>query len=81
MIRTAAAVGVAFLLLGGGSALGASGADTFRMPSGNIFCAYEHYSFAPIDLRCEIRSKIRPLPRPRQQACCGSRQRSIGAKL
>ena len=38
----------------------ASGADMFRMPSGNIYCAYEHYSFAPIDLRCEIRTKIRP---------------------
>ena len=33
-------------------ALAASGADTFRMPSGNIFCAYEHYDFAPVDLRC-----------------------------
>jgi uncharacterized protein DUF6636 len=44
------------------AALGASGADTFRTPSGNIYCAYEHYSFAPIDLRCEIRSGIKPLP-------------------
>ena len=68
MIRTAAAVGVALLLLGGGAALGASGADTFRLPSGNIFCGYEHYSFAPIDLRCEIRSRIRPLP-PRPSSC------------
>jgi hypothetical protein len=32
------------------------------MPSGNIYCAYEHYSFAPVGLRCEIRSGIVPLP-------------------
>ena len=68
MIRIAPLLGVALLLLGGGSAVAASGADTFRMPSGNIFCAYEHYDFAPVDLRCEIRSKIRPLP-PRPASC------------
>ncbi len=46
----------------------ASGAYFFRMPSGNIYCAYEHYSFAPIALRCEIRSGVKPLP-PRPKAC------------
>ncbi len=56
------------LLVGVSAASGASGATTFRMPSGNIFCAYEHYSFAPVDLRCEIRSKVRPLP-PRPASC------------
>jgi len=56
------------LLLAVPNAFGASGADTFRMPSGNIFCAYEHYSFAPIDLRCEIRTKVRPLP-PKPASC------------
>jgi hypothetical protein len=55
-------------LPGGESAVGATGAQTFRTPSGNIYCAYEHYSFAPVDLRCEIRSKIRPLP-PRPASC------------
>jgi hypothetical protein len=50
------------LLLGGGSALAESGADTFRIPSGNVYCAYEHYSFSPTDLRCEIRSGIKPKP-------------------
>ena len=58
----------AALLVGVGPASGASGATTFRMPSGNIYCAYEHYSFAPIDLRCEIRSGVKPLP-PHPQTC------------
>jgi hypothetical protein len=55
-------LGIALVLLGGGSALAASGADTFRTPSGNIYCAYEHYSFAPIDLRCQVGGGIKPLP-------------------
>ena len=68
MVRIALPVAIAGLLLLTGGALGASGADTFRLPSGNIFCAYEHYDFAPVDLRCEIRTKVRPLP-PRPKAC------------
>src|SRR5919206_5221279 len=56
------------LILGGRSAFAASGATTFRMPSGNVYCAYEHYSFAPIRLRCEIRSGVKPLP-PRPASC------------
>jgi hypothetical protein len=40
----------------------------FRMPRGEIYCAYQHYSFAPIGIRCEIRSLIRPLP-PRPKGC------------
>jgi hypothetical protein len=50
------------LLLGSGAALGQSGADSFRVPSGNVYCAYEHYSFSPTDLRCEIRTGIKPKP-------------------
>jgi Family of unknown function (DUF6636) len=50
------------LLLGGGPALGESGAETFRMPSGDVYCAYEHYSISPTDLRCEIRTGIKPKP-------------------
>ena len=68
MVRLAVVLGAAALVLSAGVAFGASGADTFRMPSGNIFCAYEHYDFAPFGLRCEIRSKIRPLP-PRPSSC------------
>ena len=68
MVRLAIAIGAAALALSVGAASGASGAETFRMPSGNIFCAYEHYDFAPFDLRCEIRSKVRPLP-PRPKSC------------
>ncbi|MGE5272665.1 MAG: DUF6636 domain-containing protein [Verrucomicrobiota bacterium] len=68
MVRAAVVFAVALLLAGGGSALGAGGADTFRTPSGNIRCAYEHYGFAPIDLRCDILTGIKPLP-PRPKNC------------
>jgi hypothetical protein len=68
MVRTALALGAIAMLTATGTALAASGAETFRMPSGNIYCAYEHYSFAPIDLRCEIRSGVKPLP-PRPRTC------------
>jgi len=41
---------------------------TFRTESGNISCAYEHYSFAPVGLRCEIRTGVLPLP-PKPRSC------------
>jgi Family of unknown function (DUF6636) len=69
MVRIAAALVAAGLLPAlAGASPAKSGADAFRMPSGNIYCAYEHYSFAPIDLRCEIRTGISPLP-PRPKSC------------
>jgi hypothetical protein len=68
VLRIAVALSAALVALGAGSALGSSGADTFRTPSGNIYCAHEHYSFAPLELRCEIRSKLKPLP-PRPASC------------
>jgi hypothetical protein len=68
MVRRALLVAIGALALGSGSAGAQSGAYNFTMPSRNIFCAYEHYSFAPIDLRCEIRSGVKPLP-PRPAAC------------
>ncbi len=65
----AAAALAAALGIGGGSA-GARSAEFvyFRMPSGNIFCAYIKLSGTPTHLRCEIRSKLRPMP-PRPAAC------------
>jgi hypothetical protein len=44
--------------------------DPFRMPSGNIFCAYESVSGSSsyVDLRCEIRIGVKPLP-PRPRSC------------
>lgn len=63
-----AGLAVLGLLAGAQPALGASGADTFRLPSGNIYCAYEHYSFAPKALRCEIRTGVKPLP-PKPKWC------------
>lgn len=68
MAPIALAITSVALVLAVPNAFGASGADTFRMPSGNIYCAYEHFSFAPIDLRCEIRTKVRPLP-PKPASC------------
>ncbi len=62
MVRLGIVTVIAAGALATGVASGSSGADTFRLPSGNIFCAYEHYDFAPVDLRCEIRSRIKPLP-------------------
>jgi hypothetical protein len=58
----AAVLALVAALAGAGSAAGQRGADTFRLPSGNIYCAYEHYSSSPKDLRCEIRTKIKPTP-------------------
>ncbi len=37
---------------------------SFRTPSGNISCAYSS-GFGPTFLRCDIRSHLRPVPRPR----------------
>jgi hypothetical protein len=68
VLRAGAVLAVAFVLAGADSALGASGADNFRTPSGNIRCAYEHYSFAPMDLRCDIFTGVKPLP-PRPKSC------------
>src|SRR3954470_17181710 len=58
----AAVLALVVVLAGAGSAHAQSGADTFRLLSGNIYCSYEHYSFSPKDLRCEIRTKIKPTP-------------------
>ena len=82
MVRIGLALAAAVLVFPAGASRAASGADTFRMPSGNIYCAYEHYSFAPKDLRCEIRTGIKPLP-PKPSWCdvdwgAGYAMRQIG---
>jgi hypothetical protein len=58
----AALIALVLLVAGGGPAGAQSGADTFRLPSGAIYCAYEHYDTSPVDLRCEIRGGIKPTP-------------------
>ena len=58
----AAVLALLLVLACAAAAYAQDGADTFRLPSGNIYCAYEHYSFSPKDLRCEIRTKIKPTP-------------------
>ena len=58
----AAALALLLVLACAAAAYAQGGADKFRLPSGNIYCAYEHYSFSPKNLRCEIRTKIKPTP-------------------
>ena len=58
----AAALALLLVLACAATAHAQGGADKFRLPSGNIDCAYEHYSFSPKNLRCEIRTKIKPTP-------------------
>lgn len=66
---TLVATAAAALALAGGSAGAKSDLiEYFRMPSGNIFCAYVKVQGTPIYLRCEIVSKLRPMP-PRPAAC------------
>jgi hypothetical protein len=62
MPRVAVVLSAFLLGIGPGPALGSSGADAFRLPSGDVYCAYAHYSFGPKALRCEIRSGVKPLP-------------------
>ena len=62
---------LAVLALAGLAALPASAQTntivSFRTPSANIYCAYTS-GFGPAFLRCDIRSHLRPAPRPR---ACG----------
>ncbi len=47
------------------SAAGSAGADTliaFRTPSGNIGCIYSSGFGSPANLRCDIRSRLKPRP-------------------
>lgn len=41
---------------------------TFRMPSGNIGCAYARFEGEPATLRCDIRTGLVPRP-PRPKGC------------
>ncbi|HSS74655.1 MAG TPA: DUF6636 domain-containing protein [Gaiellaceae bacterium] len=61
----AAVLALVAALAGAGSAAAQSGADRFRLPSGNIYCAYEHYSFSAKNLRCEIRTNGFVMSTPR----------------
>ena len=50
---------------------GTARADTlisFRTPSGNIGCVYSSGLGSPAGLRCDIRSRLRPLP-PKPRRC------------
>jgi hypothetical protein len=47
----------------------------FRLPSGNIFCAYANVA-GTNELRCEIVSHLRPLP-PRRGPCEGVWGRAV----
>lgn len=54
-----------------GFAAGSASAGTaiyvsFRTPSGNIYCGYSSGLGSPTSLRCDIRSHLRPAPKPRK---------------
>jgi hypothetical protein len=55
--RAAALLALLGLVASASAAPGARGADRFRLPSGNVYCAYEHS-----DLRCVIRTGLKPKP-------------------
>jgi hypothetical protein len=56
---------VASVALVSGSPVGASGASFyyFRMPSNNIYCAYMKGGGISPELRCDMRTPLKPLPR------------------
>src|SRR6476619_8451969 len=58
----AAVLALLLVLASAAAAHAQDGADTCRLRAGNIYFAYEHYSFSPKGLRCEIRTKIKPTP-------------------
>ena len=62
MARPAVLALLGLFLVSAAAASAQSGAEKFRLPSGNIYCAYEHYSFSAKDLRCEIRTGLKPSP-------------------
>jgi hypothetical protein len=58
---------LAAVLAGVAAASASGGAATylsFRTPSGNIYCAYSSGLGQPTSLRCDIRSHLRPAPKP-----------------
>lgn len=69
---------VAALLL----ATGASGSSTvyvsFKLPSGNIGCGYAKFAGETANLRCEIVSRLRPLPPKPRQCTDGVWGRAVG---
>jgi Family of unknown function (DUF6636) len=58
VVLAAAAVAVA-------SAGASSGVTSFRTPSKNIYCAWEHLSGSPQFLRCDVRQLDHQAPKPR----------------
>jgi hypothetical protein len=65
----AALAGAAALALTAGDATGSSSVYvSFRLPSGNIGCGFAKFAGETANLRCEIISRLRPLP-PKQRSC------------
>lgn len=64
LLLLAAVVGAALALAPQASAV----YQAFRTPSGNIGCIYSKFSGEPAYLRCDILSKLKPLP-PRPASC------------
>ncbi len=64
VLLLAAVIGAALALAPSASAV----YEAFRTPSGNIGCIYAKFSGEPAYLRCDILSKLKPLP-PRPASC------------
>jgi hypothetical protein len=68
VLGCAGAVAVASVDSGFGVTSGRSAYVAFRTPSGNIGCGYSNLSGTTAELRCEIVSRLRPLP-PKPKTC------------
>jgi uncharacterized protein DUF6636 len=67
VVTTTAVLGLALLLLGGGSAMGrhrAPGYGAFKTPSRNIVCGYSIDVHGRASMECGIKSSLKPPPRP-----------------
>ena len=76
-LLAAATVAVAALAAAGTAAGGATKYAAFRMPSGNIGCAYSSFEGSPPFLRCDILSGLRGAP-PKPRSCENDWGMSIG---
>lgn len=67
MLLLVAALG-GTLAVGDGTEAASSVYASFRTPSGNIGCGYSKFAGEAANLRCEIVSRLKPLP-PRPRTC------------
>lgn len=68
----------AALLLAPGATGSSSVYVTFKLPSGNIGCGYSKFAGETANLRCEIVSRLRPMPPKPAQCTEGVWGRAVG---